>query len=436
MQKRFLIGLIPLLGIPAAISLVNCGKDPGSVFDTDACQTFFNGKCGTACTNDQACGAGLHCQQGGCAASCVPSEKCDNGFTCTPKGRCQASDDDVLKDDPDSDGGVCADVSLNLEKVVPTVLLLVDQSGSMDAQLDGSKNRWQVVYDVLMDPAGGVVKQLEKDVEFGFARYHGTSATECPILNDVTNATSAVVQPALNNFTAINAKYPGNLPNGSNNTPTAESFRLLTGIDAAGGKVAGGFAASTTKGPKIVILATDGNPDTCGPNTQGVDEDGKTRTISGPDSNSSLIPQTKVADALYAGFKNDIRTYVIAVSNEVSVAAKTKFANAGAGKPPPYAGTEKYYDANSKADLLTAFNQIIFPFRSCTFKLNGTVGAGKESKGKVSLNGAPLTYQDANGWKLNSPTELEVTGTACDAVKAGTGTLQVSFPCDAVTIIN
>ena len=59
------------------------------------------------------------------------------------------------------------------------------------------------------------------------------------------------VSIALDNHAAIDAVYGNNNP--QDETPTGES------IDA----VAGQLAAFEENGPKIIILATDGEPDTC-----------------------------------------------------------------------------------------------------------------------------------------------------------------------------
>jgi len=51
------------------------------------------------------------------------------------------------------------------------------------------------------------------------------------------------------------------------------------------------------------------------------------------------------------------------------------------------------------------------------------------------LGGGQLVYNDANGFRLNNPSELEILGTACDKIKNDNTELVVSFPCDAVQII-
>lgn len=57
-----------------------------------------------------------------------------------------------------------------------------------------------------------------------------------------------------------------------------------------------------------------------------------------------------------------------------------------------------------------------------------------ESEGSVSLDGAPLGYNDPDGWRLNGSSELEILGDACDAIKEGQHEISASFPCDAVVL--
>ena len=54
-----------------------------------------------------------------------------------------------------TDGG-CAEVQVQVDPIIPTLVLLVDQSGSMDSDFSGQP-RWDALYETLMDPATGVV---------------------------------------------------------------------------------------------------------------------------------------------------------------------------------------------------------------------------------------------------------------------------------------
>ena len=53
----------------------------------------------------------------------------------------------------------------------------------------------------------------------------------------------------------------------------------------------------------------------------------------------------------------------------------------------------------------------------------------------MTLDGKQIGYQDPNGWKLNNPTEIELVGTSCQAIKTGDHDVRVTFPCGVITTI-
>jgi hypothetical protein len=141
-------------------------------------------------------------------------------------------------------GEGCINVDVTFEKQIPTVVLLIDQSGSMEEQFGGAGTRWNVVKNALMDQTTGIVKVLENDVRFGLALYtshDGNNGGTCPILTDV-------MPPALANFNAINAVYGP--ANSDGETPTGES------IDA----VAAALDPFAEPGPKAIVPRRTANP--------------------------------------------------------------------------------------------------------------------------------------------------------------------------------
>jgi hypothetical protein len=398
-----------LLSFAAAIAALgaSCGSDGGEA----PCASVYAGKCGGTCSTDAACPDGLYCGLSGtCTADCASgAAQCPAGQSCSPRGKCvpQGGTGGAGGDDfPDggfvgSGGSMgtgpdgCADVVVNFEKQIPTVLLLIDQSGSMTAAF-GNGNRWDVLYKTLMDPGTGVVKTLEKDVRFGLALYTsdgGSAGGTCPMLTKVPIA--------LNNHGAIDAIYAPAGPAGD--TPTGDSIAA----------VSKDLEAFAEVGPKIIVLATDGEPDTCAvPNPQN----GQPQSIA----------------AAQAAFTKDIRTFVISVGDEVSLGHLQDMANAGVGLPVGGAEKAPYYQALNQQTLIDAFNTIINGVRSCVLKLNGTVDAQSAQAGNVVLDGMKLGYDDPNGWKLNAPDEMELLGTACETIKVGDHQLSVTFPCGIV----
>jgi hypothetical protein len=303
-------------------------------------------------------------------------------------------------------GGACGAVNVEFEPQIPTVLLLIDQSGSMTTTFNGQQ-RWDVVYDVLMDPAGGVVKSLEGVVRFGLALYSYGSGPVCPELVEVT-------PPALDNHATIDGVYAAEAP--YSNTPTGDSITAVTP----------GMVAFAEPGPKVIVLATDGDPDRC-EDPNGHDQ----------------ISKDEATSAAQAAFMQGIETVIIAVGDEVAKVHQQDMANAGKGLVVPAPdpcdqvadpmNCAKTYEPATKQEMIDAFNEIILGTRTCIFTLDGAVIPGKECLGMVTVNMQSIGCNDPDGWKLNSPTEIEFVGAACDTIMNDPNVdIQASFPCDAV----
>lgn len=404
------IGALFSLVFAAGSLASSCGSDSTSF--GPPCQTVFAGQCGGSCLNDPDCGAGLYCSPTGtCTADCAAGGlQCPAGFVCSPNGRCDEAGGGAGGSDSFVDGGfttgsggdACADITVQIEKQIPTIVLLIDQSGSMTAAFPGG-DRWNVLRNSLMDPASGVVKLLENEVRFGLTLYTGKDADPvCPLLEEVSIA--------LGNHAAINAVYSSAVP--VEDTPTGESIDAVT-------KTLEAFAEP---GQKVIVLATDGEPDTC------VFKDPAPGT---PEAQAARDASVKAAQDAYG---KDILTYVIAVGDDVTKAHLQDVANAGAGKPVGGADNAKYYVPTDQQALTDAFKEIINGVRTCVFTLNGKVDPALADQGSVVLDGQKLGFNDPDGWKLNNESEIEIVGAACDTIQSGDHSLSVTFPCGAVVI--
>lgn len=433
---RFWAASAAFFSVGAAI--VHCGNsEPDSTFPDagdDPCESIYKGQCGLACTADEGCAAGLHCASGKCTADCTTKirGKCPDGVSCSSRGRCGADLGEGGLVDGSIDAtndNVCATIDVEVTKVVPSVVLLIDQSSSMEYDFNGANlmppnfpnSRWVKLRESLMDPDGGIVKKYEGDVEFGLALFAANNGNEkppavaeCPIMKTVAFAKS--------NYAAMNAVYANELP--IDDTPTPDAVRAAAGLDDMGAPIDGGFASLPTGRPKVIVLATDGEPGRCG-------------TFASLETTGAPESQQAVVDAVQAAYKAGIKTFVITVGTSVSEVHQQKVANAGFGYfdgGAPDVGP----DANaplvrttSQAQLAAAFDSIIFGVRSCTFTLAGQVVAGTERLGDVKLNGNLVNFNDPNGWKLNSPTELEFVGASCNTIKTSDAKVSVRFPCNA-----
>lgn len=405
------VGVSLLLG-----ALVGCGGGEGQSL-VSPCKSELT--CGKPCDATNTCAQGQFCgADSTCTAQCVAGDnRCGDGKRCDANGQCVSgpvigglggsSNSGGGSSSLGGDSGVCASTDVDLGHQLPTVLLLVDQSASMDAKF-GTSDRWVTLRTALMDPNMGIVKTLQAQVRFGLSMFSGKNgAPPCPSLTSVA--------PMLNNFPPIDAAYPAPAMGAMtssvliDDTPTGES------IDAAA-KI---LQAVTDPGPKVIVLATDGEPDTC------ADPD--------PADNAGRNAAKEVAvKAAQDAFAQGVFTFYISVGNEVSDAHATEMANVGQGFPrnDPM---QRFYRANDQQALADAFAKIVDGVRNCSFQLNGTVKDGNETDGVVTLDGAALKLGDPNGWRLSSPTTVELVGKSCETVKdKNDHKVAAKFPCGSI----
>ena len=360
--------------------------------------------CGQTCASDDACPSGLHCASGACAAECTAGGSgCASGETCDDRGRCVPSDD--RPDAPPRPDANCPDVIVKAEGQTPTVHLLLDRSGSMKDDFGTTStggvcdpknatdcpSRYKAMTDALVGP-GGVVTSLESKVIFGASLYDGKS-TECPRLPSKPRV--------LGNHAEIKKLLDGARPDGA--TPTGDSIDALLADFVKN--------PPAPNSPPVILLATDGEPDTC----------------EQPDPNEGQLEATTAAQKAFAA---GIRLFVLAVGDDVGAPHLQEMANAGAGKDLK-TGTETFYRANNPAELSAALQTIIGGVRSCSFDVDGKV-SGNASRGEVKLDSAVLVF--GTDWKLVDENTIELLGNACETFLARGGEVQASFPCGGIVL--
>ncbi len=428
--------------------------------------------CGNACDATPDCPAGQYCAEDTCQRECEPDTDdpvCGTGNTCSENGQCVA--ESFI--DPGGIGGAggmsgsgggagCIDVEVNFEPQIPNVVLLIDQSGSMhnrsgdfednvqaaiddgeyipwdcpDSPNGGSPEtgwdndsdvdshwRWNVVRNILLHPERGVVKPLEDKVRFGLSLYssdNGDLGGTCPNLNEV-DLKFGNQEDMLAQFKCSDLLR---------DTPTRESLT----------ETAEKLADLDVEGPKVIVLATDGEPDTCacanwdagGGRPQSCRSDLSANDVEygGETLNTGEYEQILVeleAKRIYEEL--GIRIEVINVGSSGLQGHLNKVASAGgAVSGAAIVGT-------SPGALTSAFQSIIDGVRSCAVDLDGEIATGKEDAGTVTLDGEKLEYNGANGWKVNSPTQIELVGDACTTIKSGDHDIDIDFPCGAFVVI-
>ncbi len=374
------------LGLQACSDSAGQGGKDGS--PDDVCKSDFDPNCGEPCISSVDCGDDLYCgPDNTCRADCTPGgDECGADALCVAHGRCMDT---------------CAGVQVQLSLLSPLVMLLIDQSGSMSENF-GGQERWDAVEAALVG-GSGVVPALEDEVFFGVALYTsngGFAGGECPIIRSVT--------PALNNAGPIADLIGDNGPDGD--TPTGESLVAVTDIIKAIPP-----DPLHPRGANLIVLATDGEPDTCAePNPQNGQAD-------------------SIAGAQYA-FSNGVRVVVLSVGRDVSEPHLQDLANAGAGLPVDGPDDAPFYVADDPAALLASFDEIVQGARGCVFALDGEVEPIEyASYGEVKLNGQVLAWDDPDGWRLLDSSTLELRGAACQTfLSSEEVTLDATFPCGAV----
>jgi len=282
-----------------------------------------------------------------------------------------------------------------------SVMLLIDRSGSMTEQLElgnpESGTRSEAVKTTLFDETDGVVAEFEEQVKFGMTLYSGDDdeLDECPELTEVS--------PDFNNRETLEDAYRDPLVGGT--TPTGPAME----------RVAADFAAIDDGTTKAIILATDGEPNTCNGDSEGSAE-GRDQSI----------------DAVEGAFDLGVRTFVLSVGNSISSSHLQALANAGAGEPSDDERRARYYTARDGESLEETFATIISTFRSCQFEfdLGGSdLDLANICQGSVSLGNDELVC--GVDWVIDEQLNLSLLGEACDRVQAGENP-SVAFPCDIV----
>lgn len=312
------------------------------------------------------------------------------------------------------DKDVCAETKVNITRNPINVILVVDRSSTMIMSRFGNYNtRWDALTAALMGDPDGLVRQYEKIVRFGYEGFTGfpgdPTGLTCPDLDSVPYE--------IMNYDTIKPVYDASRPadlfaGAIGQTPTGESLKIV--IDNLENQftstpdVLGG-------GPFILILATDGEPDTCAdPNTDG-----------------SPAATQGVVDQVTRAFGLGIRTYVLSVGAETSDSHLSAVANAGVG------GTNApFWKADNDQGLKDALAAIIGEALSCELALDGYILDRYKAceQGTVVINSEPLECNNqANGWRVVDNYHIELTGQACTTLKSSPAViLEASFPCGII----
>jgi hypothetical protein len=307
-----------------------------------------------------------------------------------------------------TDPNRCVEGRANTSRVTPRVVLVLDGSCSMSTDypangmqsanscVDNPKGRWAALRTALIDRQKGVVPKLQTVVQFGVAVF-GTQP-KCPIPGDP-------VRPALNTLAMIEAKMPTVQPGMYTPTGPALEWVYENLIDPV--------SPDGNTGPQIVILATDGEPNSCG---------------GGGGGNQVTTNYQPSIDAVKKGTKKGATTYVISLADAAGAFHDHLQELANLGNPAAN-GAAKLYTPTSPDQLASDLQLLVGGAVSCDIALNGTIPVGTECSGTVSLNGVALGCNKADGWKLIDERHIRLQGPACKTLTDTNGSIEARFPC-------
>lgn len=311
-----------------------------------------------------------------------------------------------------TDKEICAKKDVVANRTPINMILVVDRSTTMGITFFGLNNRWGALRVALLQEPDGLVPSYQGTIRFGFEGFTGFPPDDCPNVVSVPHA--------LNNYDRILQVYDdiGTIPslNPLGQTPTGEALKVI--VDRLEPQV--NEKVDKRVDPFYMLLATDGLPDTCAvPNAED-------DPAGCPEAQQSTIDQIKRARKL------GIKSYVLSVGDDVSNTHLQAVANAGVGG----AGAP-FWKVGDEKGLRDALSAIIGAASSCQLKLEGNLTNATKAcqTGSVMLNSKPLSCNDQDGWRVVSPTVIELVGPSCTTYKNNLkAVLSITFPCDVIVL--
>ncbi|HLK89764.1 MAG TPA: hypothetical protein VKZ18_07715 [Polyangia bacterium] len=385
-----------------------------------------------------------------------------------------------------TDGGTdaaCQTADFKFVPQIPTVYLLVSESGSMFHCLNATSTESSgnaicinsttnavdmnnTAWYVLKTAIEQVLPQLDSQVRFGFSTIAGTNPAgggSCPSQQGTLTGN---VAPALNNAAAIATLYDGiQFPPNS----TQVGVKYESPVSYSVGNVTTALMADTDPGAKYILLITNGMPDYC-------------------DDSNVLCPPDSVVWKLQTAAAAGIKTIVFGIQStlfQLAPGVLQAYANAGAGEPtiapvntggsandffdqcdgiagwandlkakgttPMRGDTLGTYSATmgptvpytpNAADQTMLVNQLsaaISGVKSCSFDLSDVGGKSIKvdttmlGKATVKIQGTVVPQDATNGWSMSDPTTLVLNGTACTTWQTpNNNDINFAFPCSSI----
>lgn len=299
----------------------------------------------------------------------------------------------------------CMTGMLTMTRADPTVMFVIDRSGSMQDHLgktNGQESRWAILTNALsttlppVDQTMGIGALL-----YPAATLHGGGLScTVPIVPDL--------MPATGHVAALIDVMQSSTPGGG--TPTADA------IDLAAVSLTSVHAATTAR---ALVLATDGGPN-C---NDDLDASTCTCVVAAKGCNQSrmCLDDTRTVSRIAHYHDQGLPTYVIGIQDP----GDTQFtdvlnAMADAGGRPNVGGAQDYYVASSGAELSAALTAIRDQVGLCTYLLTSVPDSGGSMTVRLGDAVIPFDPTGMNGWMWGNKDNGEVVlvGAACETATA------------------
>jgi hypothetical protein len=313
--------------------------------------------------------------------------------------------------DTDTDE-ICDEDEFALERVAPNMLILLDRSGTMVADVGiTGKNRWEVCRDAI----ALVTNNHNDDIRFGLATFSSclpggcsAGAIQVPIAADNTGA----IQDFLN-ATVGEGSADGGVVNGDGKIQyLCESGLPETSTGTTLSAMVGEPSLLDDSRENAILLLTDGDE-----NTECI-QDG----VNGAAGAAALLAQDPRVQTYAVGFAGANLSELQAI--------------AAAG------GTVEPYFTNQPAELEAALSEIAAGFVSCKYAIPGLAPSADKDKVNFYFDGEIVFYDEdcavGSGWTWTDDTRTEIMfcEEACDKMKSGeVQVVSATWGCDTEPIV-
>jgi hypothetical protein len=373
--------VLPSIGCAAEVRVGDTERETtGGIALTDA---GVEGADGEICSTHTDCGQAEICENGVCRpnesggpcefdVNCIDGEFCDAG-SCVPES---GSSEDEMG---------CGGELYQATAIPPNVLIVLDRSGSMDAELGGDQGtKWQVAQAAI----GQVVTEFAGHVQFGLSLYPGLdpacdAGMGCApgdVFVDVGTGTAAEIIDVL---ALVDTCTLG--------TPTAEALEGLKDYPGL----------EDLERPNFILLVTDGKS-TC-------------------DDPAPIVASLRTETP-------EIKTFVVGFGDGADPDELNGMAEAGG---TALMGDPKYYQADDAQSLVDAFAEIAGSVLSCTFVLDMVPPNHDELYVYINGDSIPRDANHVDGWDYTPKTnQISFYGPPCALLQSGQAMdLEIVFGC-------